>query len=398
MTKKTKILFIHHGTGVGGAPISLLNLILHLNKDKYDVKVAFIKNSEVINLYTQQGIKTEVIGASDKWFSHTETAKTHWWKFYKYFGAYNHWWRTAKKVAPSYLKTQDFDIVHLNSHVLTSWAYAANKLGRKVVLHNREAIAKGYCGIRRKILQNLIKNNCDAVINISEDNKKRLGLSKNNYVIYNFINIPGEYRPSMGNLNQNRNILYLGGQAKIKGFKAVVECLGYLNPNIKIQFAGNYNKLGNTNGIKEKLKFWLKLTVFRKKYGAILKIMNTQNAELLGLLKEPLTTINACDILITPFKIEHFSRPAVEAFAYGKPVIGSNVEGMNEIVDHGINGLLVEKENPRALANAVNFLCQHPDKARGMGLKGREKAEKIFSPEINTKKVETIYDELMKER
>jgi hypothetical protein len=30
-----------------------------------------------------------------------------------------------------------------------------------------------------------------------------------------------------------------------------------------------------------------------------------------------------------------------------------------------------------------------------MGLKGREKAQKIFSPEINTKKVENIYQQLI---
>ena len=32
MNKKVKILYIHHGFGIGGAPISLLNLILNLDR------------------------------------------------------------------------------------------------------------------------------------------------------------------------------------------------------------------------------------------------------------------------------------------------------------------------------------------------------------------------------
>jgi glycosyltransferase involved in cell wall biosynthesis len=68
---------------------------------------------------------------------------------------------------------------------------------------------------------------------------------------------------------------------------------------------------------------------------------------------------------------------------------------MDEIVDDNINGLIIEKNNPKALAEAINYLCGHPGKVREMGLKGREKAEKVFSPEINTKKVENIYQQLI---
>ena len=68
---------------------------------------------------------------------------------------------------------------------------------------------------------------------------------------------------------------------------------------------------------------------------------------------------------------------------------------MDEIIDHGINGLLVEKNNPKSLAKAINYLCNHPEKAREMGLKGREKAEKVFSPENNIEKIESIYQKLI---
>lgn len=95
--------------------------------------------------------------------------------------------------------------------------------------------------------------------------------------------------------------------------------------------------------------------------------------------------------------MEHFSRPAIEAFAYAKPVIGSKVEGMDESVDHGINGLLVEKNNPKALVQAIDCLAENREIVSSMGLAGREKAIHIFSPEANTKAIEQLYDALHKE-
>lgn len=393
--KKTKILFVHHGKGIGGAPISLLNLIKGLDKNKYTYKVALVKGGAVETLYKNHGIDTEVLNGDDYWFTHNETGKIQWYYFYRYFKILKSWKETAYKEAPSYLKNQDADIVHLNSHVLTSWAYAAHQLGFKVVLHNRETVAKGYFKKRYHILYKLIKNNCDAIINISQDNYDRLGIKENSHVVYNFVDIPAQYRPSMKTPAAPKKILYLGGMAKIKGFDTAVDCLPYLKPEIRIQFGGNLGAWKQPKSLKEKLKKWIKLSVYRKTYLPLKKIHEAQNAEVLGLLHQPLPVIDACDILITPFKVEHFSRPAMEAMAYGKPVIGSNVEGMDEIIDHGVNGLLVEKNNPQALAEAINYLCENPGIAQKMGEEGRKKAINFFSPEENMQKIKGVYDQLM---
>lgn len=394
--RKTKILFIHHGTGIGGAPISLLNLVKRLNPDKYDTEVAFIKGGIAEELFRKNGIKTDVIESSNLWFTHNQTGKIHWKYFYRYYKIYMHWRITAFKIAPKYFSRKNVDIVHLNSHVLTSWAFAAKRARKKIVLHNRETVARGYFGIRYNILKKLIKNNCDTIINISQDTKSRLGITKNSCVVYNFVDIPKKFRLSMEENNSERKVLYLGGMSNIKGYEVAVECLPYLNNNITLQFAGNIGNLAKGKSIVEQVKYWVKLIIYRKSYKPLKKILKAKNAQILGLLKNPLETIDSCDVLITPFKIEHFSRPAIEAFAYGKPVIGSNVEGMDEIIDHGINGLLVEKNNPIALAEAINFLCMNPTIAQKMGKNGREKSYRLFSPDVNTEKVEAIYDRLMK--
>ncbi|MEM1060077.1 MAG: glycosyltransferase family 4 protein [Verrucomicrobiota bacterium] len=51
--------------------------------------------------------------------------------------------------------------------------------------------------------------------------------------------------------------------------------------------------------------------------------------------------------------VEGQSRVIPEAFALGKPVIGSRVGGIPELVEDGVTGLLVDKDDPAALATAI---------------------------------------------
>lgn len=151
-------------------------------------------------------------------FTSCEAGNIPWFSFYRYVNIYFQWKKTATSIAKNYLSKQNCDIVHLNSHALTSWAYAARQLGLKVVLHNREPIAKGYLGIRFLILKRLIEQNCDAVINISEDDKKRFRLKKNVHVVYNFIGLPSIFRLSMAD-KKTVSCFTLEGKPESKALK-----------------------------------------------------------------------------------------------------------------------------------------------------------------------------------
>jgi len=389
MKKRIKILFIHHGAGIGGAPISLRNLILNLNIDKYQCKVLCLRPGSHIKLFEDAGIDTELITAPKRFFSHTQTGRKQWYYFPYLIPILIEWVYTAFYFAPKHLKMQDCDIIHLNSHVLSSWAFAAKKRNFKVIMHNREAITKGYLGIRYIILKTLISKYCDFIINISEDNKKRLGLINKSTVIYNFVDIPKEYRLTMSNAKDQKKILYLGGSASIKGFDTLVDSLKFLDEGIVVQIAGHINKTPN-DILQRNIVKYIK-EVITKKNKRIEIIENSSNTEILGVLDNPYPYIDGCDILITPFKIEHFSRPAIEAFAYGKPVIGSDVEGMEEIIDHELNGLLIRKNMPIDLARAINRLCNEPIIAQSFGDNGRKKAIDQFSVKPNIQKIEMIY-------
>lgn len=85
----------------------------------------------------------------------------------------------------------------------------------------------------------------------------------------------------------------------------------------------------------------------------------------------------------------------LESFAYGKPVIGSNIGGIPEHISEGEDGLIFEPGNAEDLADKINVMCSDPRKTIEMGKTARRKVEKYFSKEAHLEKIMTIYNELL---
>jgi glycosyltransferase involved in cell wall biosynthesis len=62
-----------------------------------------------------------------------------------------------------------------------------------------------------------------------------------------------------------------------------------------------------------------------------------------------------------------------------RPVLGTSVGGLPEIVIHGETGLLVPPEDVAAVAGAVVFLLEHPQEAIQMGEMGRRRVQDVFN-------------------
>lgn len=62
----------------------------------------------------------------------------------------------------------------------------------------------------------------------------------------------------------------------------------------------------------------------------------------------------AADVVLAPYRREAQSGVVMTSFHFGRPVIATNVGGIPEVVEDGVNGLLVPSEDPAALAGAVD--------------------------------------------
>lgn len=75
----------------------------------------------------------------------------------------------------------------------------------------------------------------------------------------------------------------------------------------------------------------------------------------------------ALDIFTLTSKSETYGMVTIEAMSSGLPVIGTRHGGTREIIDHGVNGLLVEREAPEELADALRRLLEEPQLAAKLG-------------------------------
>lgn len=103
----------------------------------------------------------------------------------------------------------------------------------------------------------------------------------------------------------------------------------------------------------------------------------------------------ACDLFVIPSVVEAFGLVALEAMACGKPVIGSNVGGIPDVIKDKENGFLVPPRDPKSLADKITLLLNDPKLAREMGLKGRKIAERNFDIEKRINRIIAIYQELL---
>lgn len=83
----------------------------------------------------------------------------------------------------------------------------------------------------------------------------------------------------------------------------------------------------------------------------------------------------AADIVVMPSLIEATSLSAMEAMASGKAIVSTDVGGLPFLIRHGVNGLLVAPQDPRAIANGIHHLLADPHLMAQMGRAGRKRVE-----------------------
>lgn len=100
-------------------------------------------------------------------------------------------------------------------------------------------------------------------------------------------------------------------------------------------------------------------------------------------------------LLVQPSFTEGFGIAIAEAMAAGLPVVASAVGGIPEVVVHGQTGWLVPPADPTALAQAIAQCAAHPQQSRELGRRGRERVKQCFTIQSTVRRHENLYERLM---
>jgi len=103
----------------------------------------------------------------------------------------------------------------------------------------------------------------------------------------------------------------------------------------------------------------------------------------------------AADVVVLPSLKEATSITGLEAMATGKPLVGTRVGGIPELIDEGVSGLLVEPANPTSLADGVKQILSDPELLKSAGNASRERVLEMFSWEVIAARTADIYREVL---
>lgn len=190
--------------------------------------------------------------------------------------------------------------------------------------------------------------------------------------VYNFVDVsevrvntqPGDY------------LLYFGRLERLKGIFTLLDAVAPLQVPLVIAGDGN---------IREKVDQYITTRNL-----AHVRTVGFQASDQL----DKLIANSLCTIVPSEW-YEPLGMTILESFAHARPVIGSRIGGISEMITHRKNGLLVPPGDVDALREAIAWIANNPERACDMGRDGRRVVETRFSPETYYEGIMSVYDQLM---
>lgn len=118
-----------------------------------------------------------------------------------------------------------------------------------------------------------------------------------------------------------------------------------------------------------------------------------ENVFFLGNIPHASKYCMAADLFMLASDFEGLPMVIIEAMSYGKPVVASNVGGIQEIVRNGHNGYVVDN-NPQEFADKIESILSNPQLTKTYGDNSYKLYEKELTAQEMTRKYKNIYTEI----
>lgn len=113
---------------------------------------------------------------------------------------------------------------------------------------------------------------------------------------------------------------------------------------------------------------------------------------LTGERHDVLDILAIADVFVFPSRVEGFGLALLEAMAAGCPVVATDIDGVRELVEDGVSGLLVPPGQPRRLAAAIGELAHTSALRRRLATGARSRAA-VFSRERMLRETLDLYEQ-----
>ena len=286
--------------------------------------------------------------------------------------------RNAGKALEKLVNEVDIDIIH--GHYLFPAGAAACDVGKK---HNIKTYVTAHGSdmfemykkqsFMRPIIKKVLKKS-DVVFAVSNALKQEIlatgvnGIESKTRLYWNSVDI-NKFSSKNKNLLPNNGkpiVLFVGNIIKRKNVNLILEAKKLATTDYEVVVVGDGPlKKDLENKVKDE---------------------NINDVRFLGSRDDVENIIPGCDVLVLPSFSESFGLVLIEALACEKPVIGSNVGGITEIITDDV-GLLINPNDASTLARAIDNVIGDDEFRQKLSSNARNRA-------IDFSKVEIPYDEV----
>lgn len=376
----TNILFIHQSADLYGSDKTLLLLLSHIDRAKFNPVVIIPLDGPLKEELEKIDVEVHITPVL-KLYRNIVTPKNS----LKFFTEY----KRALRFLDMLHKKHRFEIIYSNTLAVSLGMFYARKRKIKHIWHVHEIIV--HPKIVATLFPKLLKRYADVVVSNSETTQQNLIereplIKGKSIVIHNGIEPKNEItntvsKADFGFHNDDLIITLIGRINRLKGHKLLLNSFiknFSQQKNIKLLFVGS-PVFGQENYLHE--------------VEEIIKTNNlTETVKILPFTKNLDSIWQATDIAVMPStEAESFGLVAVEAMLAKKPVIGSNHGGLTEIIVHNDTGLLVKPNCETELAAAIQQLIDSPEQRLEMGINGHQRAIESFSIDAYVQNFENLF-------
>lgn len=403
MTVKDRkpILFVHHRPELGGAPTSLSYLIQELDHDEWDVHV-FCPRGPVVELFAETGatVHTGSVAA----FTHI-WASTYHGRRWLLFG--RELVRLPKHVLDfrRVLRERSFRVVHLNDSPLLAAGWLAHRAGVPVIWHLRSALPPEDGGLRTRFIRHALRRLANTTVAINEDVAASFGLGSK--VVLNSVDLVGFHprdsdhdKAALGFEPETAVVTYFGFLYPSKGFREfILAARVILDRGIDARFV----VVGGAVRGRDFFRTWqgqairrlgLAREYDREARALVEELGLSEQLLFVAFTRDTARYYRATDVVVAPSRGPELGRPVIEAAASGVPVVASGSRSGGGIILPGKTGVLVDRFEADALADAVTDLLGNEQKRHNLGAAARQHALERFDPARNARELEVVYRRL----
>lgn len=172
------------------------------------------------------------------------------------------------------------------------------------------------------------------------------------------------------------DVVFAGRLSAEKGIDTLIAAVGRLGPAGRLSVAGEGPERARLQRLADDLA-----------PGRIRFLGRLGKPDLVDLLR------SAAVVAVPSRWYENQPMIVLEALALGVPVVASDIGGLGELVEPGVNGALVEPDDDDALATVLAALLDHPGRALEMGRAGRERVIETHAPGVHLERLAAVYRE-----